>query len=483
MEFMHIFCYIWVENQTYGRNTLKLLTKKQLTDDQKEALKYIQDFIEGPNREMVLCGPAGTGKTSLVNVLLAELDKAKFFEYICTATTNKAVEVISRNTGREYDRTIYSLEGLTVKDEDDKGARLVREPGAQSKLKDYDLIIVDEASMVPVQLIQEIEYDLLEHSRPKVLYIGDRCQLPPVSDRMAGLSESMVFQLPLWFELTKVMRTALDNPILKLVTGMREDMTTDGDRFAYEDAVTENGDGVRFYENRNMFMDAMYGMFTSEEYKEDTDYCMAVAWTNNAVDAINRAVRKRIYPGMEAEFAEGEEVRVAIAFRRPVPGKKDVFYPVYSMEERLKIMEVEETTDPKYELECYKVTVCNFRALAKNRTTTIAYILKKTSMEQYNILLTDTAAKCKEREKEPNHNGKGHLYTKKEAWAPYNDLRRFYLWVDYIYAMTTHKAQGTTVQNVFVVERDMNMNPDVVERNKLKYTAFTRAARQLHVLV
>ena len=332
MEFMHIFCYIWVENQSYGRNTLKLLTKKQLTDDQKEALKYIQDFIEGPNREMVLCGPAGTGKTSLVNVLLAELDKAKFFEYICTATTNKAVEVISRNTGREYDRTIYSLEGLTVKDEDDKGARLVREPGAQSKLKDYDLIIVDEASMVPVQLIQEIEYDLLEHSRPKVLYIGDRCQLPPVSDRMAGLSESMVFQLPLWFELTKVMRTALDNPILKLVTGMREDMTTDGDRFAYEDAVTENGDGVRFYENRNMFMDAMYGMFTSEEYKEDTDYCMAVAWTNNAVDAINRAVRKRIYPGMEAEFAEGEEVRVAIAFRRPVPGKKDVFYPVYSME-------------------------------------------------------------------------------------------------------------------------------------------------------
>jgi hypothetical protein len=279
------------------------------------------------------------------------------------------------------------------------------------------------------------------------------------------------------------MRTALDNPILKLVTGMREDMTSEGDRFEYVDSLTEDGDGVRFYDNRKKFMDAMYECFLSEEYKKDTDHCMAVAWRNISVDAINAAVRKRIYPDMEAEYAEGEEVRTAIAFRRPVPGKKDVFYPVYSMEERLKILEVEEDTDPRYELECYKVTVCNFRALPKNRTTTIAFILKKSSIEKYNILLTEKAAECKEREKEPGHDGKGHLYTKKEAWAPYNDLRRYYLWVDYIYAMTTHKAQGTTVQNVFVVERDMNLNQDVIERNKLKYTAFTRASRELHVLI
>lgn len=462
---------------------MALLTKDQLTDDQKEALKYIKDFIEGPNREMVLCGPAGTGKTSLVNVLLADLDKLKFFDYICTATTNKAVEVISRNTGREYDRTIYSLEGLIVKDEDDKGPRLVREKGSVSKLKDYDLVVVDEASMVPLQLIQEIENDLMEHSRVKVLYIGDRCQLPPVSDRMLGFTESAVFKLPLWFELTKVMRTALDNPILKLVTGMREDMTVEADTFPYEDDLLEDGSGVRFYDKRGDFMRTMYDYFTSDSYKEDTDYCVAVAWRNISVDAINRKVREKIYPGITEEYVEGEEVRTDVAFRRPVPGKKDLFYPVFSMEERLKILEVTDTQDPKYGLDCWKVMVCNFRALPKNQTTTTAFILKKESVEKYHILLTEIAIECKDREKMPGHNGKGHLYTKKEAWAPYNELRRYYLWVDYIYAMTTHKAQGSTVQNVFVVERDMNLNPDAVERNKLKYTAFTRAAKELHVLV
>ena len=176
----------------------KRLTAEMLTDDQKAALKYIKAFIEGPNREMILRGAAGTGKTSIVNVLLAEIDQAKkrgkFFDYICTATTNKAVEVIARNTGREYDRTIYSLVGLTVKDDDDKGERIVREPGSESKLKNYDLIVVDEASMLPRQVIAEIESDLTTHSRPKVLYIGDPCQLPPVQDKKYGFNESAALE-------------------------------------------------------------------------------------------------------------------------------------------------------------------------------------------------------------------------------------------------------------------------------------------------
>ena len=164
---------------------MKLLTKEQLTPGQAEALQIMHDFIESENREMILCGPAGTGKTSLVNVLLAELDKAKYFEYICTATTNKAVEVISRNTGREFDRTIYSLEGLTVRD-DEGVERIVREPGAKSKLKDYDLIIVDEASMVPLALFQEIQNDLIEHSRPKVIFIGTRASSRQSRTRRTG---------------------------------------------------------------------------------------------------------------------------------------------------------------------------------------------------------------------------------------------------------------------------------------------------------
>ena len=102
-------------------------------------------------------------------------------------------------------------------------------------------------------------------------------------------------------------------------------------------------------------------------------------------------------------------------------------------------------------------------------------------MEKLAQLKASLAQECRDRAKELGQMGR-HKYTKKEAWEPYNKLKNHFLYVGYIYALTAYKAQGTTVQNAFVVERDMNVCSDVILRNKLKYTAFTRAAKELHVL-
>lgn len=461
---------------------VRLLEEKDLTDDQKAALSYMKKFIDGPNREMVLCGAAGTGKTSLVNVLLAQLDKHSFYEYVCTAPTNKAVEVIARNTGKDYSRTIVSLLGLTLHDFDDGDPRLVREPGSESKLGKYDLVVIDEASMVSRTLIGEIERDMLEHERIKVIYIGDKCQIPPVDETKQGIMESVVFGLPLVCELTKVMRTALDNPILALVTRIRDDMTSERDLFAHETKVLEDGTGVTFYTDRDAFMDKMYSIFSSDEYAADSDHCVAVAYRNVAVDAINRNVRKHRYPDATDEYIVGEEVRVKRPYMAADPHRKGQFIPVYSTEERLMVESVEETEDPAYGLPCYRVKVTNYRAPASARETRELYVVKKDAVPMYEKLLSATALECRERENRKGHNGMGKMFTRKDAWRPYNVLKKYYLWVDYIYAMTAHRAQGSTVEHVFVVDRDINLIANPVERNKLKYTAFTRASKHLYVL-
>lgn len=221
---------------------MALLTKNDLTEDQLAALDYIYKFLEGPNRAMVLCGAAGTGKTSLINVLLDELDELDLYKYVCTAPTNKAVEVIARNTGRDFDRTIYSIVGLTVKDDDDQKPVLVREN--ESHLGDYSLVIIDEASMVSTELLMEIESDMATMPKIKVIYVGDKCQIPPVDDTNKGMTDSIVFQIPLKFELTKVMRTALDNPILQTVTTIRENIDSVDDMFDHETKVTDKGYGI-----------------------------------------------------------------------------------------------------------------------------------------------------------------------------------------------------------------------------------------------
>jgi ATP-dependent exoDNAse (exonuclease V) alpha subunit len=45
-----------------------------------------------------------------------------------------------------------------------------------------------------------------------------------------------------------------------------------------------------------------------------------------------------------------------------------------------------------------------------------------------------------------------------------------------------HKSQGSTIRNVFVDETDIDWVDDDLMRNRLKYTAFTRASERLTVL-
>ena len=54
--------------------------------------------------------------------------------------------------------------------------------------------------------------------------------------------------------------------------------------------------------------------------------------------------------------------------------------------------------------------------------------------------------------------------------------------MNYAYAITAHKSQGSTYNTTFVLEDDIDVNSDIVERNRIKYTAYTRSSKKLYVL-
>lgn len=125
----------------------------ELTDEQKGLLK---NFCE--SRIVILDSPAGTGKSSSVMALI-DMIEDNDLSYIMMSPTGKAASRLSDQTGRDAS-TIHRavLSGI---------------------LFDKDVIIVDEASMLSLPLIDMIiSSDLMSTCR--FVFVGDSAQIPPI---------------------------------------------------------------------------------------------------------------------------------------------------------------------------------------------------------------------------------------------------------------------------------------------------------------
>jgi exodeoxyribonuclease-5 len=198
----------------------------ELTNDQQDARRAIFGAIREGQMEFVLFGYAGTGKTTLIRHLV---DEARGFVAVL-ALTNKAVQVL-RSKGIANAETIHRFLYPTVGQgrcncgEDDeivdfhqkdcpaiKPVFSIFNPlgEVEGDVAEPSLIIVDECSMVPEKLARDIR---AKYPDVPVLAVGDPFQLPPVEGK------------PYWtkadYTLTKIMRQAWDNPIIRLAHDVR----------------------------------------------------------------------------------------------------------------------------------------------------------------------------------------------------------------------------------------------------------------------
>src|SRR5262245_48513928 len=117
---------------------------------------------------LVMTGGPGVGKTTIVNAILRIL-AAKGTGLLLCAPTGRAAKRMTEATGFEA-KTIHRL--LEV---DPKGGGFKR--GGDNPL-DCDLLVVDEASMVDVMLMQALMKAVPD--KAAVLIVGDIDQLPSV---------------------------------------------------------------------------------------------------------------------------------------------------------------------------------------------------------------------------------------------------------------------------------------------------------------
>lgn len=203
-----------------------IISKKgiiEFTDDQKNAIKEIITFLSDQQRKTFgLYGYAGTGKTTTIVEMISFLLMNKYINNIAfTAPTNKAVNVMKskmRNNikdltekicNKKYDINNFDLDdmldelgklGIKIdfitihrllnykNDFDIEGERIFIRNG-QTTISNYELVIIDECSMIPIEIITHLFEDIKDNHKknPKIIFSGDPAQLPSVSQDISAI--------------------------------------------------------------------------------------------------------------------------------------------------------------------------------------------------------------------------------------------------------------------------------------------------------
>ena len=150
---------------------------------------------------MVITGGPGVGKTTIINTIIKILGRDKLNILLC-APTGRAAKRLSEATGMEA-KTIHRLL------EFDPFLRDFRR--GNSYPLEADLVIVDEASMIDVVLMNRLLAAI--SSRSALIFAGDVDQLPPVGPGFV-LADMIISGLLPVVRLTEIFRQAESSMII-----------------------------------------------------------------------------------------------------------------------------------------------------------------------------------------------------------------------------------------------------------------------------
>ena len=486
-------------------NSRERLFTMALTPSQEAALEAVRQFKNSPDISMTIAGEAGTGKTFLANIIIHEIFRK--ISVTVTAPTHRAVSVISNKTGIRGS-TIHSLLGLRpnmmLDTFDIKNVQFTNDNN-EEKIKNYKYIIIDESSMLGHDISKFILIKAKQHNT-KIIFIGDTAQLPPVNEIISD-----IFKNPRLVVLKEVVRQQNDNPLLDLLAIMRRDIhSVNGHEFIdyinkYPTNIIKKEDGsIEGYIALNLqdFCKALITYTNKPEMNDCNpvlDFCKYAAYSNESVQIYNKFIRENrevsagvsdlfiagdiltgysnvLTPDLEPLITNSIDYVVEDVVRRP---SNDGFY-VYQLSIRSKLTSkpsdimVVDHFGPNYEIYVNTLKLLRNDALAAQPTQRASkwkayYRYKDTYLSAIPVNL-------------------GEDNNKKDE-----DTKN----LDYGYAFTTHKLQGSTVAHMFVNALDMiyyngdptkprvntpNM-PDIINiRNRLMYTALSRTSKVAFIL-
>jgi exodeoxyribonuclease-5 len=410
-----------------------------MTKHQKE---IFYSMLEDESDIVFFSGPAGTGKSHTISNFIEELGPEK--RVILTTTTHQSLSVLREMIPESHEcvihtATIHSFLNYVMQ-YNYNGVHELVHSDKPSKFDGliFDYLFIDEATMLTPELLDHIkDKNRLDSITTKIILVGDSKQLK--------LSDFLNLESIPRYELSVNMRQNEDSDLYKYCKKLRqriEDM--DGPI-----PLPTDSDEIVLYKNHEDFIKAYKESKVSDKF--------IVAYKNATVQKYNNAIKKYMYS--KELYDEGDNIIVL----EPTIDSGKIIYP---NRERVKIIttpikgKFKIRINEKADFDYYEFETVN----SKGKVATIKVPRTKSD---YNATLE-------------YYKEKGKKYG---DWKPFYEFKEDFNFVHHSFAGTTHSAQGSTYDEVFIDLADFDPPNDPLNQTLLRlvYVAMTRARKRVHI--
>ncbi len=451
------------------------------TSQQEKSLELISEFIISGNDRKVflLCGYAGTGKTTLVSALVRTMEQLER-KTVLLAPTGRAAKVFSTYSGKSaytIHKWIYRQKSIL-----DASQFSLMENKASNTL-----FIVDEASMISNAgvsnfgsgaLLDDLVEFVYSGNGCSLLLLGDTAQLPPVGEDISpALSHDYLRSMFLdvtTMELTQVMRQLDGSGILFNATMLREAICRGETSLlpkirltGFADVCCVSGDEL---------IEAIESSYGDVGMNDTIVLCRS----NKRANVYNEGIRRRILY-REEELCRGDLLMVVKNnyYWREVLGREDKnllekldFIANGDMAEIVRVGGVEEMygfrfADVTLSLVDYEDCEIDVKIMLDTLVSESPSLTRDENERLFSAVWEDyPEIRSRRKRMEQVRNN-----------SYYNAIQ-----VKYGYAVTCHKAQGGQWNRVFIDQGYMSEDMAGGDYYRWLYTAFTRASGKLYLV-
>lgn len=458
--------------------------------EQQSAIVNAVSFLKtntDPTQYYVIEGKAGTGKTTIAKEILKEFEDEQIY---VAAVSHKAKGVIKSSFGDDTrGKKFFSIAGLLgmkgINDNDTQTTKF--QVGLKVPLLDNPpaLLVIDEASMITEDVLKKIIDINSSLSRPfQMLFLGDIGQIQPIRDEQSEFyrthkdllnKKSDIFNSKHKSKLITRVRQGEANPILPYADYFWENSQKENpelnptQHIVRNNQITDKG-SLLFSNSEGEVLNSVIKAVKNAVEKGLTNHVKIVTYHVNEKTELNQKIHEALF-GKNSDYSKGDMLILNSPYDLP-----DVNATMENSSE-IQIKSIQDTDVDEFGVHTLYLETNGtaYTRTGNEQKDCVIQVVSRNDIGLYNQKLQELASYAKRQT---------NRALKKQAWSDFWEYKGRYADVDFGYAITAHKSQGSTYDIVVVDEKDImgTTATSNQEKSELIYTALTRPRKTAIVI-